>query len=863
MSVQIVHLGPEIPAAETKWSIRWSGFDPLRERDLESLMTIGNGYIGTCGSVEEVSSASRPLTLIAGVYDSLPEGDDIPQLAVAPDWLHFKVTIDGEPLSLESGEILEHDRDLDMKNGTLVRQWRHRDDRGRTTNYHSVRFASMADRHVMGMRVWIVPENYNGTITVESGIDGDVTNTNASGSGHVKYLEPVRSTAIPSGGVLLASRTRGHRKDVAPITVAMASRTQFANQSNSTDQANSPEHPEMCDPAQGSPRFRLVTNTDSLHATELIEWQAESGKCYVLDKLVTVWTSRDNKLREPSVGVSSTSVLPEGSRAQVKNDGHWSVPAAKSSSGLSEDQVIECVTENLRRATEFGLDRVLTESKSAWQRRWEDAEIEIDKSDAAERAIRFAMYHLIIAANPDDDHTSISARTLTGEVYNGHVFWDTEIFMLPFFIYTDPPSARSLLMYRYWTLDGARAKARSYGYKGAMYAWESADTGFETTPTEVRLPTGRVAKVLSGIEEHHISADIPYAVWQYWDVTGDDEFILDFGAEIICECARFWASRVTPGPDGKEHILKVIGPDEYHEDVNDDAFTNTMAAWTLQTACDIGRWMNANDRESMRRLESRIGLDQAELDRWAELAGRVYLGLDLNTGLIEQFAGFFKLKQLDLRAYEPRTAPLDMLLGHDAVQRAQVVKQADVLMLFQLLATRYADEVVRKNYEYYEPRTGHGSSLSPGTHALIAARLGLTTDALRYFKMAANIDLGNGMGNASGGVHGATCGSIWQALVFGFAGIESLETGLGINPNMPSEWGRVRIALVYRSRRLHIAIDPDPVRLTIQLSSPGEPLDIIVGSLRGTVRAGEPFAARLADDEWQADTIHPKDASCA
>ena len=210
----------------------------------------------------------------------------------------------------------------------------------------------------------------------------------------------------------------------------------------------------------------------------------------------------------------------------------------------------------------------------------------IEGDDESQRALRFAVYHLTSAANPEDDRVSIGARALTGDAYLGHVFWDTEIYLLPFYTAVWPEAARALLMYRFHTLPGARAKAAHFGFKGALYAWESADTGTETTPERVVVSDGTVVDILTGQMEHHISADVAYAVWQYWRATGDDDFFLRAGAEILLETARFWASRAVAEADGRRHIRHVIGPDEYHEDVDDNAFTNVMARWNIARALE-------------------------------------------------------------------------------------------------------------------------------------------------------------------------------------------------------------------------------------------------------------------------------------
>jgi trehalose/maltose hydrolase-like predicted phosphorylase len=254
--------------------------------------------------------------------------------------------------------------------------------------------------------------------------------------------------------------------------------------------------------------------------------------------------------------------------------------AAARTDSLEDDPAPHAVAA-LARSRALGWRAVLAEHEAAWDARWAASDIVIDGNDIIQRAVRFAVYHLTSTANPEDDRVSIGARALTGDAYIGHVFWDTEIYLLPFYTAVWPEAARALLMYRFHTLPGARAKAAHFGFKGALYAWESADTGVETTPERVIGADAKPVEILTGQMEHHISADIAYAVWQYWRFTGDDDFFLRAGAEILLDTARFWASRAGAEADGKRHIRHVIGPDEYHADVDDNAFTNVMARWNI------------------------------------------------------------------------------------------------------------------------------------------------------------------------------------------------------------------------------------------------------------------------------------------
>ena len=329
--------------------------------------------------------------------------------------------------------------------------------------------------------------------------------------------------------------------------------------------------------------------------------------------------------------------------------------------------------------------------------------------------------------------------------------WDTEIYLLPFYTAVWPEAARALLMYRYHTLPGARAKAANIGCKGALYAWESADTGEETTPERVVGPDGTMVDILCGKMEQHISADIAYAVWQYWRATGDEEFFLAAGAEILIETARFWASRAVEEADGRRHIRHVIGPDEYHEDVDDNAFTNVMARWNIGRAIEAMDLLREHSSDRAAALWEKLALSDHELADWQDAIDRLATGLDPATGLYEQFAGYHELETIDLSHYSDRTVPIDVVIGRERTQRSQAVKQADVVALIALLPEEFPGDMAETNFRHYEPRCAHGSSLSAGMHALVAARLGHVDVALRYLRETATADLDFNP-NSAGGV---------------------------------------------------------------------------------------------------------------
>ena len=491
----------------------------------------------------------------------------------------------------------------------------------------------------------------------------------------------------------------------------------------------------------------------------------------------------------------------------------------------------------LARSGALGWRAVLAAHEAAWNARWIASDILIEGDDESQRALRFAVYHLTSATNPEDDRVSIGARALTGDAYLGHVFWDTEIYLLPFYTAVWPEAARALLMYRFHTLPGARAKAAHFGFKGALYAWESADTGIETTPERVVAPDGTLVDILTGQMEHHISADIAYAVWQYWRATGDDDFFLRAGAEILLETARFWASRAVAEEDGRRHIRHVIGPDEYHEDVDDNAFTNVMARWNIARALETMDLLRARWPDRAAALREKLALADDELADWRDAIARIVIGLDPATGVYEQFAGFHTLEPLELAAYADRTVPIDVVIGRELTQRSQVVKQADVVALIALLPEEFPGVMAETNFRHYEPRCAHGSSLSAGMHARVAARLGDTAMALRYLREAAALDLDLDP-NSAGGVRIAALGAVWQAVMLGFAGLDLMGDALGLDPRLPPQWRSLSFRVCWRGRSVAIRIAGKTVQATLVK---GEAMELRIAAAKRKLTAGAPL----------------------
>lgn len=498
--------------------------------------------------------------------------------------------------------------------------------------------------------------------------------------------------------------------------------------------------------------------------------------------------------------------------------------------GPAADATQNQATVTLWRAWREPPATLLSSHVAAWAERWAASDIIIEGDDEAQVALRFAMYHLISSADPTRSDVSIGARGLTGDAYLGHVFWDTDIFALPFYIFTWPDAARALLRYRYRTLPAARAKAARMGYRGALYAWESADTGDEVTPSLIRRPDGAVLRVRNGEEEHHISADIAFAVWSYWQATGDDQFFLEEGAEILLETARFWASRCTGAADGQQHIYDVIGPDEYHETVDDNAYTNELARWNLKRGVETAELLATRWPARWIELSERLSLSDVELASWATSARLLAQPHTSPDGVIEQFNGYFEREDITPVVHTPGGMPIDMLLGSDRVAGSQIIKQADVLMLFVLLGEQYSEHEWAANFGYYAPRCAHGSSLSPSVHARIAARIGDMAAAETYLRQAMQIDLSDTLGASAQGIHIGALGGLWSAIVFGFLGLVFNHDSLRIHPHLPPSWRHLRIPVRWRDRHITFDVSQQPLKVQVGLEV-GAPCSIHIGEL--------------------------------
>ncbi|BBX30967.1 glycoside hydrolase [Mycolicibacterium mageritense DSM 44476 = CIP 104973] len=782
--------------ADEAWLIRESGHEPARANYFETVFTVGNGRLGTRGSLEEGHRGEWSGTYLGGVYDAwdCPDID----LVNVPDWLWLEVEVAGVRLDVQSSQVLHHERALDISHGLLWRNTLFEDSAGRRTRVESVRFASMFHRSLCGMRVEVTPENHSSPIAVVSGING-----------HRRNLE--RMPAYPPGTVFspetrwekwahtkhLSEVGRNHDGDRiylemrtidSDITVGCASTTSVA-----------------------TPARRTVLERYEQIA-ERFDVEVVAGEPIVLDKLVSFATSRDY----PG---------PAAHGADVRN---------------------RC-TEVLDTSTAAGLDACLAASCAVWDAKWTSSDCVIGGDESAAKAVRFSIYHLLIAANEHDPTVNIGAKSLSGEGYRGHVFWDTEIMMLPFFIYTQPDTARALLSYRYHTLDGARSNAHESGNRGARFAWESADTGREVCPI---WTVDGVDRLWMRDEELHVGADVAYGVMTYVAATGDIGFLVDHGAEILFETSRFWIDRLHfDATTGRYHLNTVMGPDEFHIHVDDNAFTNRLVRWNLEQAVATYDMLRDHHRDGLADLAVRIGLEADEVAQWRECAANMADLVESETGVIEQFRGYFDLQDVPVTTWDDNDMPqYPDGYHHFNCENTTLLKQPDVVMMMYLLPDAFSRETKRVNFEYYEARTLHKSSLSPSIHAIMGIEVGDFTRAEQYFARSAFVDLTDNQGNTAEGMHIASAGGTWQTVVCGFGGFRIRDGAMSFDPWLPPTWEHLGFRLRWHGGVVAVTITHDDI--TLQFDGADTDVAASVQGREVILHPGEPVRVRLHAERY-------------
>ncbi|HEY6738491.1 MAG TPA: glycosyl hydrolase family 65 protein [Actinopolymorphaceae bacterium] len=753
--------------------VRFGGYDPDDEGRREALCTLGNGYLATRGAAPEsrADTVHYPGTYVAGFYNRLTStvaGGQVENESMVnlPNGLFTTFRLeDGPWFDLGQVDILGHEQDLDLDRGMLVRRVRFRDHHGRTTRLIQRRLVHNASPHLAGLQTTLVAEDWTGRVTARSGIDTRITNSGVS-----RYR-----------GLATRHLVDGVDSEVPPDIVLHRARTSQSGRSVAIASRT-----RAWQGAKAVESRRRYVREDGIAAHE-ITVDLAAGQVLRLDKIVAIHTSTDHAITEPA------------------------------------SEAVDLV----RRAGDF--DDLLPSHAHAWTRLWALFRIGLSASPSTQQAIRLHLFHLLQTLSPHtaDLDTGVPARGLHGEAYRGLVFWD-ELFVLPTLTMRLPHLSRSLLLYRYRRLDQARLAARAAGHDGAMFPWQSGSNGRdESQRLHLNPRSGRWLPDHTYLQRH-VGIAVAYNTWQYYQATGDLEFLTTFGAEMILEITRFFASLCEYDHERDRYVIRgVVGPDEYHTGypdhdrpgIDNNAYTNLMVAWLCRTALELVDELPADRRTD---IAETLGLRPGELDHWRHIGTRMFVPFH-GDGIISQFEGYEKLAELDWEAYRERYGDirrLDRILEAegDDPNRYKASKQADVLMLFYLLSAEELGELLRglgypmpretipANVDYYLQRTSHGSTLSSVVHSWVSSR-GHRDRAVEFFDEALASDIHDTQGGTTAeGIHlAAMVGSV-DLLQRCFAGLAVRRGVLWLNPHWPSELGELAISIRFRGQPIGIRV---------------------------------------------------------
>ncbi|MFD2879432.1 glycosyl hydrolase family 65 protein [Paenibacillus rhizoplanae] len=737
------------------WKVSECGFDAGRMTTNGNKYMIGNGYMGYRGVLEEYGKDQLAAVTLAGVYDRA--GDKWREPVNAPNGLYTVISCDGEVLSVLETEPLAHTQSLDLRTAVHRRETMFDIRGGGRVTLTAERFVSMNQLHLLAAR-WTLHCTVDCRIGIMTGIDGAIWDINGP-----HLFEQQSSSA---GGVLLSTAVTGELGQQVAVAELIAFGT-----------------------AEQAKRVDAVIELDGGTALRHISIEAKAGETYTWCKYAAVFTGLDGE-------------------GDPEEDG-------------PDERAVQTVQE----AAATGYGGLLEAHRRKWAERWSRSDCVIEGDDEAQFALRFSMYQLLIIAPTLSEKVSIPARGLSGQVYKGgRILGYGDVHAALFFLHSDPEIARNLMMYRIHTLDGARRKAEEYGYLGAFYAWESQDSGDDAcTLFNVNdVFTGRPMRTYFRDKQIHISADVVHGLWQYVTFTGDDSILADGGAEVIWECARFFYSYAYYNPVKQRYeLLDVTGPDEYHERVNNNAFTSAMVQETLKIALQTAERLQDKYPAVYNGLAESYA-DGPFLDEFTDMLAQLYVPQpDPNTLVIEQFGRYLQLEDVSLAELKARVIHPNEYFGggNGLATTTGILKQADVVLMLYLFKGQFSKDVKRVNWEFYEPRTEHGSSLSACIYALVAADIGLPDWGYPYFMRTATVDL---TGESKqyvgdlyiGGTHPAANGGAWMAVVLGFAGLQYDGESAILNPSLPQAWESVELPVVLRGGSFRLRISREEITVT-------------------------------------------------
>jgi alpha,alpha-trehalose phosphorylase len=747
---------PEHVYPPEEWRLVESRFDDAHLDRAETIFSLSNGFVGFRGTFEEGRPALAPGTFVNGFHETWPieHAEEAYGLARTgqtvvnvPDATLLELYVDDEPLFLPVARLRHYERALDFRAGTVARELEWSTPAGKHVRVRCRRLVSLEHRHVAALEYEVTVLDHPAPVAISS---------------KVVNRQDRRVSARAEAGEGAASRdprlarTFDHR----------VLRTQVRRHDGA----------------------RLLLGYDT----------ARSGMSLALGVDHVVNTSNDHQVvstqDEDVERIVVTAEMRPGVPLRVTK-----FVTYHTSRSLPPGELIARAERTLDRTVRDGFDALLDRQRAHLDRFWDRADVAVDAGEGTPRvqqAIRWNLFQLA-QASWRAEGSGIPAKGLTGQAYDGHYFWDIETYVLPFLVYTQPRIARNLLRFRYSMLDQAQVRAGELNQRGALFPWRTIN-GQEAS-----------AYYQAGTAQYHINACIAHALHRYVEVRGDPGFLLEVGAELLVETARLWGDLGFFDDHGRFRIHRVTGPDEYTTVVNDNTFTNLMARHNLRYAAQVVHDLEQTHPAAYRELAEKVGLDPGEVKAWERAAEAMFVPYDERLGIHAQDASFLELEQWDLTATPKDHFPLLLHYHPLVIYRHKVIKQADVVMAMFLLGDEFDHEVKRRNFDYYDPLTTGDSSLSAAVQSIVAAEIRNEPKALEYFRYALMMDLADVAGNVSDGVHIASAGGVWQALVFGFGGVRDSGGQLRFDPRLPSSWRKLAFRLRFQDRQIHVTLTHD------------------------------------------------------
>ncbi len=735
----------------------------------ETVFALGNGFVGVRGSFEEGRPGLDPGTFINGFHETWPivHAEGAPGLARkgqtiinVPDVTILKLYVDDEPLFLPTARVHDYARIMDLRAGTLTRDLVWATDAGKHVRIRSCRLVSLEHRHVVAMTYEITMLDDAAPIAISSMVLNRQDARLSEGMPETLPGDPRLATLLPR-------------------RVLNAQAAEFADQRI------------MLGYRTTNSKMTLGVGVD--HAIETACSYQATG-------------SADEDSSEVLITVDAQPCVPIRITKFAAFQASRSIPAP---------ELVDRCRRTLDRTVSGGFDLLATAQREHLDRFWDRADVRVKSRHNPVRhqqAIRWNLFQ-VAQASWRAEGAGIPAKGLTGQAYEGHYFWDTEIYVLPFLSYTQPRIARNLLRFRHSMLGRARERAAELNQRGVLFPWRTID-GEEAS-----------SNFQQGTAQYHINADIAYAVRRYANVMGTERLLGEIGGEILVETARLWEDLGFYGSDEKFHIHGVTGPDEYTTVVNDNTFTNLMARLNLNFAASTVRQMRDERPGDYTALVHQVGLKPGEVESWERAAAAMHVPFDDQRRIHPQDDTFLNREAWDLDATPREKFPLLLHYHPLVIYRHRVLKQADIVLAMFLLGNEFSEEQKRRNFEYYDPITTGDSSLSACVQSIVAAEIGKGREALEYFEYALLMDLANVAGNASNGVHIASAAGVWMSLVFGFGGVRDFDGQLSVKPSLPGGWAELAFSLHFRDRQIRVQLTHQEERYLVE---EGEPLPITV-----------------------------------